>query len=294
VVQDLPSCNTPFTYSHLAMASHYGFPPQYAFGGMCQPTPALYHGALAQENLRLLQENMYLQALQDNRRLAHENAMLRVQAASAAIAPPGLDAPLKLPLSDSIGSKTQPKDQKLVRERVPTGSTEAGSTDDASRSASDDGEGSCRCDEKVSVGRTTVMMKNLPNNYTSKMLMELLEDEGFGGSYDLLYLPIDFHSSSGLGYAFLNLIDPEIAERLCTHFTGFSNWRVGSDKVCLVTWSDTLQGLQAHIERYRNSPVMHESVPEDHKPMLFQGSQQVPFPPPTKKIRAPRRWHRRH
>jgi hypothetical protein len=244
--------------------------------------------------MRLVQENMYLQALQDNRRLAQENAMLRVQSGAATLAPPGLEAPLILPLSDSRGKKFTSKDSELGRVRIPTGSTEAGSIADTSHPASEDGEDSRHSDGKVCEDRTTVMMKNLPNNYTGKMLMELLEDEGFAGSYDLLYLPIDFHSNTGLGYAFLNLIDPDIAERFCTHFTGFSKWRVGSEKVSIVTWSDTLQGLQAHIERYKNSPVMHESVPEEHKPMLFQGSKQVAFPPPTKKIRAPRRWHRRH
>ena len=28
-------------------------------------------------------------------------------------------------------------------------------------------------------------------------------------------------------------------------------------KVCRVTWSGPHQGLAAHVERYRNSPVMH-------------------------------------
>jgi hypothetical protein len=256
--------------------------------------PALYYGALAQANMKLAQENMYLQALEANRRLAHENAMLRRQSAAASRAPPGLDAPTTVLPSNSGGSKIHPKDALFGRVRVPTESTEAGSASDTSQPASENGEDGHQSDSKISEDRTTVMMKNLPNNYTSKMLMELLGEEGFAGTYNLLYLPIDFHSNTGLGYAFVSLIDSDIAEKFCEHFTGFSKWCVGSEKVCVVTWSDTLQGLQAHIERYKNSPVMHESVPEDHKPMLFEGSKQVPFPPPTKKIRAPRRWHRRH
>jgi len=125
------------------------------------------------------------------------------------------------------------------------------------------------------------------------MLLELLESEGFGGYFDFVYLPIDFQSNSGLGYAFLNFISTAVAARFCEHFTGFTGWSTGSDKVCKVTWSDALQGLDLHIERYRNSPVMHESVPQDQRPMLFRGAVQIPFPPPTRTIRAPRRWHRR-
>jgi hypothetical protein len=125
------------------------------------------------------------------------------------------------------------------------------------------------------------------------MLLEVLDKEGYAGSYDFAYLPIDFQSNSGLGYAFINLISTEAAEDFQRHFSGFTRWNVASDKVCKVTWSDSLQGKEAHIERYRNSPVMHESVPEEKRPVLFEGLERVPFPEPTKKIRAPRRWNRR-
>jgi hypothetical protein len=142
--------------------------------------------------------------------------------------------------------------------------------------------------------RTTVMMKNLPNDYSRDMLIELLIGQGYAGCFDLVYLPIDFESKSGLGYAFINFAMPEAAVNFQLQFTGFKDWCLASDKVCEVTWGNTLQGLQAHIERYRNSPVMHESVPDYYRPALFCGSERVPFPPPTKKIRAPRHWHRRH
>jgi len=140
---------------------------------------------------------------------------------------------------------------------------------------------------------TSAMMRNLPNDYTRCMLLELLDSEGFAGTYDFLYLPSDFRSTSGLGYAFVNFPSIDDAERFRQHFSGFNRWCRASDKVCEVTWS-SLQGLDAHIERYRNSPVMHACIPEEQKPALFQGLERVPFPPPTKTIRAPRHWQRRH
>lgn len=142
--------------------------------------------------------------------------------------------------------------------------------------------------DKVEGPHTTVMMRNIPNNYTRELLISLLNAQGFKGGYDLVYLPIDFQTEVGLGYAFINLVSPEEADRFRSHFQGFSEWDVVSQKTCEVSWSDALQGVDAHIDRYRNSPVMHESVPDDFKPVLYQDGERVPFPVPTKRIRAPR------
>merc|ERR1740130_313458 len=135
---------------------------------------------------------------------------------------------------------------------------------------------------------TTVMLRNLPNNYSRTMLLKLVDAEGFGGEYDLVYLPMDFKSHASLGYAFVNLITPEQAQRFFETFEGFHRWVVPSQKVCSVNWSHPYQGLDAHIERYRNSPVMHEDVPDDYKPMVFRDGKRIPFPPPTKKLKVPR------
>jgi hypothetical protein len=54
-------------------------------------------------------------------------------------------------------------------------------------------------------------------------------------------------------------------------------------------WGHPLQGLDAHVQRYRNSPVMSESVPDECKPLLLQDGLRVPFPLPTKQLRTPRR-----
>jgi len=138
--------------------------------------------------------------------------------------------------------------------------------------------------------RTTVMLRNLPLRYTREMLMHLIDSEGFAGLYDFAYLPIDFNSRVGLGYAFVNLQNPAEASRFWTHFDGFSRWAQpeDSDVPCLVTWSEPHQGLTSHIERYRNSPVMHQSVPDECKPMIFACGVRAPFPAPTKHIKAPR------
>lgn len=136
--------------------------------------------------------------------------------------------------------------------------------------------------------RTTVMLRNLPEGYTRNMLTAMLDEGGFAGMFDFVYMPMNFRTKASFGYAFVNLAAPSDAERCHDYFQGFRHWGVPTDKVCEVSWSDMHQGLAAHIERYRNSPVMHESVPDEYKPARFARGDRVLFPPPTKKLRVPR------
>lgn len=135
--------------------------------------------------------------------------------------------------------------------------------------------------------RVTVMMRNVPNDYNADAVAALI-DGHFEGLYDFLYLPIDFRTGVNLGYAFVNLASHLDALRFMEHFQGFCSWACASQKVCEVSWAYPNQGLCENVERYRNSPVMHESVPDMFKPRLFMNGQRVVFPPPTKRIRAPR------
>eukprot|EP00434_Breviolum_minutum_P038369 symbB.v1.2.034033.t2/scaffold4320.1/size63662/6 len=148
--------------------------------------------------------------------------------------------------------------------------------------------------------RTTVMLRNLPNNYTRLMVVNLLNQEisflqnmrrfpeGFKGKFDFLYLPIDFRSKAGLGYAFVNLCDPSYVQQFWKTFDGFTKWVLPSSKVCQVSWSGPHQGQAAHVERYRSSPIMHSSVPDECKPIVLLDGERVDFPEALKKIRAPR------
>lgn len=136
--------------------------------------------------------------------------------------------------------------------------------------------------------RTTVMLRGFPESYSRAMVLRLLDDEGFFGRYNFVYLPVDFKRQKNLGYALINLVSASEAMRFGRHFEGYSKWSESSESACTVAWCSPQQGLQAHIERYRNSPVMHESVPEEWRPLLLMHGIPVPFPPPTMKIKAPK------
>lgn len=174
------------------------------------------------------------------------------------------------------------------------------SNDDSSTSpgdASSDDESTESCaqqrvqswaDESEAEDRTTLMFRNLPAEFTRDMFTDLLNREGFSGLYDFVYVPIDFRSRAGFGYAFVNMISPVAALHFMHHFEGFGNWSMESTKTAEITWSSPTQGLEAHVERYRSSPVMHDAVPDHFKPAMFRGHMRVAFPRPTKAIRMPR------
>ncbi|CAE7386822.1 TE1 [Symbiodinium natans] len=147
--------------------------------------------------------------------------------------------------------------------------------------------GKKKSQSKQTADRTTVMLRNVPNNYTREMFLTLLDDHGFAGRYDFVYLPCDFKRQANLGYAFVNLVDASAVDAAWATFEGFEAWALPSQKVCQVKWSGPHQGLEAHVERYKNSPVMHKCVPDEYKPVIFADGVRRSFPRPTKKVKAP-------
>jgi len=135
---------------------------------------------------------------------------------------------------------------------------------------------------------TTVMLRCLPNNYDRSMALAMLGEEGFGDKINFFYLPIDFKTCACLGYCFVNICCPSLVSAFWSAFDGYSRWKLPSRKVCRVSWGGPHQGLDAHVARYRNSPVMHDSVPDEYKPVIFLDGVRVPFPLPSKPPRAPR------
>lgn len=117
------------------------------------------------------------------------------------------------------------------------------------------------------------MLRGLPNWFTRSKLHQLLVDEGLSGSYDFVYLPIDFASHRCLGHAFVNFHSAVDAARAWQIFDGFADWGRPSTSVCELAWSDPRQGLQAHIEHYRNSPVMHKTIDDEWKPVIFKNGE---------------------
>jgi len=132
------------------------------------------------------------------------------------------------------------------------------------------------------------MLRNLPRGVTQPVLLELLNSNGFAQGYDFVYVPHNFATATLCGFAFINFVDDDTAERFFDDFAIFVGWPNEGNDVPTVEWSTNLQGQAAQMERYRNSPTMHSSVPEEMKPSLFRDGVRVAFPAPTKAIAAPK------
>lgn len=141
---------------------------------------------------------------------------------------------------------------------------------------------------EVKETRSSVMLRGVPETFTRPAMLQLLGTAGFFGRFNFLYLPMDFKRNLNLGYALINVVSPKEALRLSAYFEGFSSWDVPGGSVCSVAWCSPQQGLQAHLDRYKNSPVMHESVPEEWRPLHLMHGIPVAFPAPTTKIKAPK------
>jgi hypothetical protein len=192
-------------------------------------------------------------------------------------APLSVDALAGMAKMQSPGDGLDLQKTKSIQEEIVKGAPAVGQGHDKDEIENDD--------------RTTLMFRNLPNDYTRTQFLDMLDSEGFNGYYSFVYLPTDFKNFAGFGYAFVNFAKHEGAVKAKQYFQGFKQWKVPSRKVCDVVWSGPVQGLSAHTERYRNSPVMHDSVPDEYKPLVFVDGVRVPFPPPTRRIRPPRVRH---
>ncbi|KAG2644782.1 hypothetical protein PVAP13_2KG377300 [Panicum virgatum] len=110
---------------------------------------------------------------------------------------------------------------------------------------------------------TTLMIRNIPNDFRRKRLMQILDQHcsienaeissgGVKSEYDFLYLPIDFSTGANKGYAFVNLTTPEAARRLHDYLHGH-RWRVnGSGKTCEVDHGD-IEGREKLVKHFSDS-----------------------------------------
>jgi len=131
------------------------------------------------------------------------------------------------------------------------------------------------------------MFRNLPESFTRCKLEELLNAEGFAARFDFLYLPSNLKTGACFGYAFVNMVTPSDARSFMEHFQGFQEWPVPSSKRAVVHMNEELQSIGELIERYRNSPLMHPSVPHALRPAIYCNGCETRFPVPTAPVKPP-------
>ncbi|WOL03667.1 protein terminal ear1 [Canna indica] len=148
------------------------------------------------------------------------------------------------------------------------------------------------CPSPCRDSRTTVMIRNIPNKYSQKLLLDMLDDHCLQcnvqigdtdghepySAYDFVYLPIDFINKCNVGYGFVNMTSPEAAFRLYKAFHQ-RPWDVfNSRKICQITYA-RLQGLEALMAHFKSSNLATDK--DEYMPVAFsppRDGKQLPDP----------------
>ncbi|CAK9135520.1 unnamed protein product [Ilex paraguariensis] len=110
--------------------------------------------------------------------------------------------------------------------------------------------------------KTTVMIKNIPNQLRRNTLFKILDKycQEHKLEYDFVYLPFDFRNDNNLGYAFVNFTTTFAAKRI---HELLHNYKWGpvetskggvyqSKKICDIRWA-RIQGRDALVRHFQNS-----------------------------------------
>jgi len=113
---------------------------------------------------------------------------------------------------------------------------------------------------------TTVMLRNIPNRLCQVELIAELEELGFAGTFDFVYIPMDNgrkhrassrNSMSNVGYAFVNFRHTSWAERCTAIFQDHSF--PGSSRVTRVSTAH-VQGLEANMAHFASAAVKSQKL----------------------------------
>lgn len=129
--------------------------------------------------------------------------------------------------------------------------------------------------EKGLERRTTVMIRNIPRQFSQASLIDTINmkmSSGFPGGlgapfFDFVYLPLDLGTSLNVGYAFVNLTEPELVIQL---FNRFNNKRWPGSEDCKGTAKVTfarIQGLHQLVEHFSRSSIMNQ--PDSIRPYFL-------------------------
>jgi len=106
---------------------------------------------------------------------------------------------------------------------------------------------------EIADAATTLMIRNLPRDISQCQLLDEVNSSGFVGTYDFCYMPCDFKLGKGQGFAFINLISPDIAETFKRIW--HRSFRFGINPGCpgLNVSLAAVQGKEANVSKWSSS-----------------------------------------
>jgi len=142
---------------------------------------------------------------------------------------------------------------------------------------------------------TTLVLQRMSGHCSRDILCRMLASAGFSHKFDFLYVPFNFQKNRFFGYGLINFVNHTSAAIALEQLNRQNfKWPTAEPmeseygvEPIQVSWSRSRQGLSALVQKYRNSPVMHEDVPEAFKPIVLRDGSRTVFPAPTEEIQAP-------
>jgi hypothetical protein len=121
---------------------------------------------------------------------------------------------------------------------------------------------------------TTLMIKNIPNRLSREQLLDVIQSEMPSGSFNFLYMPIDFKNRLNFGYAFINMTNDMYIDLFNLTFNKKRLLYSGGKPLDVVI--ARVQGFNANINRLIASPVLF-TADDESLPIIFHGDIEIPF-----------------
>eukprot|EP00403_Amphidinium_massartii_P007039 CAMPEP_0178375042 /NCGR_PEP_ID=MMETSP0689_2-20121128/2685_1 /TAXON_ID=160604 /ORGANISM="Amphidinium massartii, Strain CS-259" /LENGTH=301 /DNA_ID=CAMNT_0019995025 /DNA_START=130 /DNA_END=1035 /DNA_ORIENTATION=+ len=174
--------------------------------------------------------------------------------ASWAPAPKETNAPWQSPLLPPQRKQNGTGQQKAFTAASPP-VAQAASTTGATRVKK---KGRLHASEVLAKGITTVMMHQIAPGVSQKNLLQALDSDGFRGGYTYVYLPAqnDLNKSQAQrGYAFIDLVNPEIAATLVSKWAGRKFAVDAADESAKGVFFSiaAVQGFEANLEQIKKT-----------------------------------------
>jgi len=113
---------------------------------------------------------------------------------------------------------------------------------------------------------TTLMVRNLPGALPQDDLLAKLDEAGFEGLYDFVYMPKSFDELEGKGYAFVNFSDTVVASAFLGAWHKTRPWGDRCAQSLNISPAD-VQGLEANMKKW-DGPRMSRIRNPRHRPFV--------------------------
>jgi hypothetical protein len=109
----------------------------------------------------------------------------------------------------------------------------------------------------------TVMVRQIPRQFTQLMFLKEVNARGFDGLFDFLYLPFDLKKGINVGYGFLSFIEAKCAQDFRREFDGiFLDKQMKAKGKPLRVHPANVQGYEANYQQFMQTQTGQKQDPQ--------------------------------